>query len=58
MLSDVIKITIPSRVTSEQLSNVCDVLDRYQRVKAFRRAALAFVEGVPLSHLTGARSSA
>jgi hypothetical protein len=54
---DVVKIIIPSRVTSEQLSNVCDVLDRYQRIKAFRRAALAFIEGVPLSQLTGAPST-
>ena len=53
---DVVKVTIPSQVTTEQLSNVCDVLDRYQRIKAFRRAAIAFVEGVPMSRLTGARA--
>ena len=53
---DVVKLTIPAQVTTEQLSNVCEVLDRYQRIKAFRRAAIAFVEGVPLSRLTGARA--
>ena len=49
---DVIRVTIPSQVTTEQLSNVCDVIDKYQQIRAFRRASFAFVDGVPLTQLS------